>query len=188
MDLGKPMTKMNKNNFCSFPSFLSFMSLCNIIFKNKPIISIAILLFAAFTVPHVVESHGLNVLEFNPDESSRLKVSSNNLTQTFIPQNDAINGLDLWFDNTGNSGTASLKLYNQNGSLVSEKNNIAIPSLLEKRGGNRFHIDLSGQIVVSANQTYTLKIESNMPNLFIYYADRVQLLEHNAQTNSPYLI
>ena len=84
---------------------------------------IFIVLFMVSEVEPFVFAHGTNYLEFNPDQSSSLKVVDvATPSQVFFAQNDFLGGLDIWVANPGSAGTATFALLNAGGSVLSSKN------------------------------------------------------------------
>ncbi|MBI5732299.1 MAG: fibronectin type III domain-containing protein [Candidatus Magasanikbacteria bacterium] len=141
------------------------------------IIGFALLTWGA---PSLVSAAPLKYFEFAPDSNLSLNIASAPTPyQVFYPQNDFLSGFDLWLSNTGPGGTASFGLRDAQDALLTAKT-VVIPYLPEKWGGQTFHIDFDNPVAVSSSALYKIKMLSSMPNLRIYYATRIQLLEHNA--------
>jgi len=140
-----------------------------------------------FLNPLFVFAHGTNYLEFNPDQSNSLKVVDvATPSQVFFAQNDFLGGLDVWVANPGSSGTATFALLNDQGSTLTSKT-VTIPYVAQISSGIKFHVDFNSQIAVLADEKYSIRITSSMPELRFYYSDRVQLISHNAPFVSPYI-
>ncbi|MDP3954052.1 MAG: hypothetical protein Q8Q06_01365 [bacterium] len=138
-------------------------------------------------LPYIVYAHGLNTFEFNPDESRRFSnATANTVSQKFLPQNDAINGLDLWLDNIDSQGTVSFRLLNSSGAVIASKN-ITLQTIPAKENGTRFHVDFGSQINLNSNQVYELEIISDLGGLGLYYAVNIDLLQHNAEQGIEYV-
>lgn len=133
------------------------------------------------------EAHGNSFFEFVPDYFASYGlnvVSSEALAEIFIPQNDFLGGVDLWFDNAGETGGITFELKDDQNNLLLTKE-VTIPSIDPVAGGQRFHLDFP-QMAVGAVKKYFLKIASHLPELQIYYADRIRFLQHNASYLSEY--
>lgn len=134
-------------------------------------------------------AHGAPFFEFAPDyfASYGLNVaSSEDLVEIFIPQNDFLGGVDLWFDNAGEAGgVVTIELRDDQGNLLLTKG-VTVPLIDPIAGGQRFHLDFP-QMAVGAVKKYFLKIASSLPELQIYYSDRIRFLQHNAPYLSEYL-
>jgi len=148
---------------------------------------LAIVLFSI--APLFVSAHGNKYLEFNPDyfRTKSLNVSSaGNIYEILLPVNEFLGGMDFWFDNAGNSGNASFELRDQSNNPISTKS-VIIPHIDPTSGGQRVHVDFNSQISVIGGNLYKVKISSSLPQLQIYYADRVKFLPHNEPHMSDYV-
>lgn len=123
--------------------------------------------------PDYYDSYGLNV------------ASSDTIVQLFSPQNDFFSGIDFWLDNAGPTGTAMFDLLDERGRLLSSKTK-TVPHIAPIQGGVRFHIDF-GQFATAGNERFGVRITSAMPNLQLYYFDRIKLVLHNAPPTSQYI-
>ena len=140
----------------------------------------------AFT-PLFVYAHGGKYLEFNPDATSSLKVSEvETPTQTFFAQNDFLGGFDIWVANPGSSGTATFALLNEQGSVISTKT-VSIATIAEIANGTKLHVDFSSQLAVLSSSKYSIRITISMPELRLYYSDRIKVISHNAPFVSEYI-
>ncbi len=119
--------------------------------------------------------------EFAPDISNPFPLAAASATQAFRPINDFLNGADIWLKNEGAGASLNFSLYYENGALLVEKT-AAVPYLKEQWGGQRFHVGFDRQIAVNPLDFYNFKLQTSSENLQIYYANRVQLLQHA----SPY--
>lgn len=138
-------------------------------------------------VTSFVFAHGTNYLEFNPDSAQFLKVTDvETPSQVFFAQNDFLGGFDLWVANSGSSGTATFALLNEQGSILTSKT-VTIPYIVETSNGTRFHVDFNSQLAVLADDKYSIRVASSMPELRLYYSNRVGLISHNAPFVSPYI-
>lgn len=130
-------------------------------------------------------AHGSQFFEFAPDYYHLKNVnlaSSPTAYLFFQPQNDFLAGFDLWLDNSGSPGNISLSLSDDSGALVASKT-VSVPTIATFAGGKQFHIDLNSQIPIQNTRIYSLKITSASPNINLYYANRIDVLEQN----SPYV-
>ena len=136
----------------------------------------------ALSLPLLTAAAGNKYFEFAPDTDLTISLSDvNTPSQTVYPQNDFISGFDLWFDNSGEAGSATLTLKNAAGNILSSKT-ATLPKANPVWSGNLFHVDLQNTIAVSSTAPYKISITSAMPNLRLYYGNKIRILE----SNSPY--
>ncbi len=133
-----------------------------------------------------VLAHGTAFFEFNPDAYQSLKPAlTGDVYEVFLPQNDFLRGFDLWLENRGSAGPLTLELFDGLNELVAQKT-FTIPTITVE-GGQRFHFDFDALVSVVGNKSYALKISSSLPQLFLYYAHRIRLLEYNAPFADQYI-
>lgn len=133
-------------------------------------------------------AHGTLYFEFAPDISSPHPVALYATpAQPFYPPNDFVDGFDLWIDNDGSPGTATFELRNSANTLLAAKT-ITVPTIAPTFGGTRFHVDLGILIGVSNSSLYNLRIISSLPKFDLYKANLYQVLQHNAQYYSDYVV
>lgn len=138
-------------------------------------------------IPFFAGAHGDKYLEFNPDRSSSLKEADvATPSQIFFAQNDFLGGFDFWLANTGSAGTATFSLLNEQGIVIATRT-VTVPTIAITSSGTKFHVDLNSQLPVLANDKYSIRITTSMPELRLYYSDRVQVISHNAPFVSPYI-
>lgn len=143
-------------------------------------IAILFSLFIILVVGKTTLAAEIFFFEFAPDISTPFKVSSGETPyQLFQPNNEFISGFDIWIDNAGTTGTASFSLYdNMDNFLV--KKTLTVPTISPRWGGQRFRVDFGLQLAVSSTAVYKIKFVSSLPELRVYYADKIQLLSFNA--------
>ncbi len=134
-------------------------------------------------------AHGTRFFEFAPENyDERLKVAAyDTVSQEFPVYNDFLRGLDIWIDNEGGSGAATFGLYGASGGQLAAVT-VTIPVAPPVWGGTRFHFDFSSLIPVNTGATYTLKLLSFPPELWLHYVNRFQILPHNSQAYPEYLL
>ena len=138
-------------------------------------------------VPLSVFAHGTNYLEFNPDQSSSLKVVDVAIpSQVFFAQNDFLGGFDLWLANSDSSGTTTFDLLNDQGAVLMSKT-VTIPVIVQISNGNKFHVDFNSQTAILADKKYSIRITSSMLQLYLYYSERVKIISHDAPFVSEYI-
>jgi len=147
--------------------------------KYKYIIA---LLLPFITAPALAfsQSPEIKYFEFAPDESNNFSIARRGeIIQPFIASNDLISGFDLWLDNNSATGNISVSLLDNANQILTSKT-VSVPALSPVWGGKRFHIALNQVIAVTGDQIYKIKISAASTGINIYYANRIQLLEHNA--------
>jgi len=145
--------------------------------------------FLFFTISLRVMAHGTNFFEFAPDDADTYKISwsAQSPVQPFRAFNDFLDGVDIWFDNSGPFGSATAELRDKNGALLTSKG-ITLSATTPIYGGTRFHIDFPSNIAVDSGDIYQLRITSQMPELRLYHASQFQILTHNAQSYPAYAV
>lgn len=152
--------------------------------RRLPLLAIS---FLSVLLPLAVFAHGTSYLEFNPDKSSSLKDADvATPSQAFFAQNDFLSGFDIWVANSGLAGTATFSLLNEQGIVLTTKT-VTIPTFAITSNGARFHVDFNSQLPVLADKKYSILLTTSMPELRLYYSDRVRLISHNAPPVSEYL-
>lgn len=96
-----------------------------------------------------------------------------------------LTGLDLWLDNTGSAGTMTLTIFPDDGSATLERT-VTVPHLAALPGGYKYHVTLPTPLALQEGKTYSMRIQSSLPGLGIYVADRILVLEHNKNFSSEY--
>lgn len=131
-------------------------------------------------VPLSAFGTGVKYFEFAPDTGLTLNIASVDTPyQIFYPQNDFVSGFDVWIDNVGSPGTASFGLRDANDNLLTAKT-VSIPYVPQVWGGQTLHIEFDNPVAVSSTALYKIKMATSMSNLRLYYANRIQLLQHTA--------
>lgn len=148
---------------------------------------IAALVVLIAALPLLALAHGSPYFEFAPDISYRVAlVSGATLAQSFTPQNDFLKGIDVWLDNPGAPGSATVEIRTEFGTLIVSKT-VTVPTIPQLWSGTRFHVDFPNQLTLAAGTAYELRIVSAVADLGAYVADRAALLTHNSQYYSEYL-
>ncbi len=135
-------------------------------------------------------AHGSIYFEFSPDAwaSKRFVVTSaQSLAQVFQPASDiTITAYDLWVDNTGEPGTATFTLVDEQGTTLAT-NSVTLQSLPAIPGGTKLHFNLSHDVLLNAGKKYSIKVDSSLFGFGIYYADRLLFLDHNQEFTTEYV-
>ena len=151
--------------------------------KHYLFLSLIITTFCAILVPHIslAQVSEQNYYEASPAiSSSAITISSfGAIYQTFRPNNDFINGFDVWLQNTGGSGTLSFALLDDTNTTIVTKS-MTVGSLAPQWAGTRVHLNLGDNVPVTSGALYKLKLWTSMPQLKMYYVNGVNILEHNA--------
>ncbi len=138
--------------------------------------SLIILVF--FIMPFPVLAAGIKYFEFAPDTGLKANIGSIDVYQPFYPNNDFVSGFDVWIDNPGDSGTISFKLKDAQNNFLAHKT-VSIYSIPPSWSGGVFHVDFDNPVSVSSTALYKIEMTTTMPNLRLYYANQIQLIQHN---------
>lgn len=134
-------------------------------------------------------AHDSILFEFAPDpwQSQRHGfVVGSQVYQVFAaPANMTLSGFDLWVDNPSPTGNATLRLYDEAQQTLSTIA-ASIPHLAFTEGGHKLHFDLPTPIELTAGQDYSLQFTTQLANIGLHYADRIQVLEHNKAFTSEF--
>lgn len=126
--------------------------------------------------------------EYAADVGTPVEVPSGSIaTQEFKIFSDSIGGVDVWFDNTGSTGNATLSLLDMANTVLTTKS-VSVPPADPFYAGQRLHVKFNKTIGVNSGGWYTLKITSATPKLRLYGIKRVQFVEHNAPYPTDYAI
>ena len=147
---------------------------------------VVIVSLGGVTFPFFANGASVRFFEFAPDKADRLRVIAEETPyQLFQPQSQYIAGLDVWADNSGPSGEISFGLRDDTDTLLTATT-ITVPTALPQWGGKRIHVDFPLNIRVSWNRVYSVKILSDMSDLRLYYAPKIQLLQNNSSYSADY--
>jgi len=139
----------------------------------------AAVLAACASAP-IASAAGVKFFEFAPDISRGLGIVGVEIpSQPFHPYNDVVSGFDVWVENLGAAGEASFGLRDENDVLLASQT-VTVPTIARRWGGTMVHVDFPVPIVVQSDARYKIRMVSSMPQLKVYYADQIQLLQHNA--------
>lgn len=118
--------------------------------------------------------------EFATDVGVPIEVPSGSTAiQEVKIYNDHINAVDLWFDNSGVSGSATVSLLSASNALLASRT-VAIGNSSPFYTGQRLHVNFNKTVDVNSGAIYKVKIASATPKLRLYAIKRVQFVEHDA--------
>lgn len=118
--------------------------------------------------------------EFATDVGAPIEVPTGSIAvQEFKIYNDYINAIDLWFDNTGGSGSVTVALLNANDTLIASKV-VSVAHSDPFYTGQQLHVKFNTTISVNSGDWYKVRVTSNAPKLRLYGIKRVQFVEHDA--------
>lgn len=145
--------------------------------------------FILLTSPLAARAADSVFFEFAPDAwaSSRFIVASTQepLYQVFsVGQTIQLTGFDFWIDNIGEAGAATLRLADNQADLFTKT--IAIPHIAALPGGKKIHVALNAPVTLAAGTTYSLQIDSELPGLAFYSAERILAVEHDKSVTNTY--
>ncbi len=134
-------------------------------------------------LPLLAGAHGDNFFEYAPDyyKSSRLAASTVETPyQLFtMPISVPLVAFDVWLDNTGSADVITFTLIDVTSGDTQATKTVTLPNLASVAGGSKFHVDWDAEINVTAGRTYALQMASTAGGFGLYYANRLNYLEHN---------
>gem|GEM_PF-2071794 len=134
-------------------------------------------------------AHAGTYFEYAPDpwRSFRLAVSTVATPYQFFQSASdfTLTGFSFWVDNTGSSGSITFTLLDDENTTLAEKT-ITLGSSPAIPGGTRLHVTLPTPVAISHYRAYSIQISSTMLGLGLYYANRINILEHNLQYTTEY--
>ncbi len=138
------------------------------------------IMFVMALLPMLARAADQQFYEFAPGNAHAVEIPIGMIaTQSFHIINNSIDGVDIWADNTGSAGTATVSLIDSNNAVLITKI-VSIGFIAPSYTGQQVHVGFGKNISVGPQETYTLKIVSAMAKLRLYVVNRADLLEHNA--------
>lgn len=129
--------------------------------------------------------------EYAPDpwRSYRLAVSTvASPYQFFQSASDfTLTGFSFWVDNTGSAGNVTFTLLDDGNATLAEES-ITLNQTPAVPGGTRLNIELTEPVEISHYRTYSIQISSTLSGFGLYYANRINILEHNLQYTTEYAL
>ena len=146
------------------------------------LLTVVALLYAHYTPP-ISHAQEVKYLEFTSNLSSDfIEVSKVSMpSQQFIPFNDFVSGVDLWIDNSGGSGAATVEMRRVSDNALITSKLVTIPTIPAVWGGQKFHVAFDSALLVTNNSAYKINVISSMPNLRLYYSNPTDIREHNSE-------
>ncbi|KKU90245.1 MAG: hypothetical protein UY19_C0005G0048 [Candidatus Wolfebacteria bacterium GW2011_GWA2_47_9b] len=118
--------------------------------------------------------------EFATDVGVPIEIPTGSIAiQEFKVHNDYINAIDLWFDNAGSSGSATVTFLDSSNAVLTSKSVTIAPSD-PFYTGQQLHVRFSKTVGITSGSWYKIRITSNAPKLRLYGVKRVQFVEHDA--------
>lgn len=147
-----------------------------------------VLSFFLIALTHQTAHAGI-YFEYAPDpwRSARLAVSTAATPYQFFQSatDFDLTGFSFWIDNTGTGGEITFTLLDdENNTLASET--VSIGQISAIPGGTKLRVPLDNPIPISHYQTYSIQISSSLLGLGLYYANRIDILEHNLNYTNEY--
>ncbi|EKD23676.1 MAG: hypothetical protein ACD_81C00196G0003 [uncultured bacterium] len=122
--------------------------------------------------------------EFATDVGVPIAVPTNSVAvQVFTVHNDSIHAVDVWFDNVGSSGSATVALLSSTNAVLASRT-VTVSHADPFYAGERLHVNFNKTIGVTSGALYKIRITSATPSLRLYGVKRVEFIEHNA----PYVL
>lgn len=118
--------------------------------------------------------------EFATDVGTPIEVPSGSVAiQEFKLYNDSINAVDVWFDNTGSSGSVTVALIDAASNVLATKS-LTVTHADPFYTGRQLHVKFDRTIGVTSGAWYKIRVTSGSAKLRLYGVKRVQFVEHNA--------
>ena len=147
------------------------------IMKKIILIIIAGIMLAAPAASFAAEN---KFFEFATDVGVPIAVPTGSVAiQEFKIYNDHVSAADVWFDNSGSSGSATVALLDAANTVLTSAS-VTIAHSDPFYAGQQLHVSFSKTVTVTSGAWYKLKITSATPQLRLYAIKRVQFVEHNA--------
>lgn len=136
-------------------------------------------------------AHAGTYFEYAPDpwQSYRLAVSTGAAPYQFFQSASdfELTDFSFWVDNTGSSGDVTFTLLDDQNTTLVEKT-VTLGQTPAIPGGTRLRVQLTNPISISHYRTYSIQISSNLLGFGLYYANRINILEHNLQYTTEYAL
>lgn len=136
-------------------------------------------------------AHAGTYFEYAPDpwRSFRLAVSTGATPYQFFQSASdfTLTDFSFWVDNTGSSGDVTFTLLDDENTTLAQKT-VTLGQTSAIPGGTRLRITLNAPVEISHYRTYSIQISSNLLGFGLYYANRINILEHNLQYTTEYAL
>ena len=140
---------------------------------------------------YVPVTHAGTYFEYAPDpwRSFRLAVSTGATPYQFFQSASdfTLTDFSFWVDNTGSSGDITFTLLDDENTTLAQKT-VTLGQTPAVPGGTRLRVPLTASVEISHYRTYSIQISSTLIGFGLYYANRINILEHNLEYTTEYAL
>ncbi len=129
--------------------------------------------------------------EYAPDSWRSFRLATSAVatpSQFFQSATDfTLTGFSFWVDNTGSAGPVTFTVLDDENTTLTQET-VTLGQTPSSAGGTRLRVELDEPVAISHYRTYSIQISSSLPGFGLYYANRINILEHNLEYTTEYAL